>query len=451
MKYRAIKQGLRLVETPIVFVDRRVGQSKMSRAIVAEALLKVWALRFGAVAERRVGDAHTRIAAVAALADLCYGLRVVDGHPEAPHPLGRRVARARSGRRRSSEPVFVPTTDELEPGQQVIIEVVVAAAAEQGADPRRGPGLAPRPAPHARARRRDDRARGRRADQADVPPRGVRRQAHRRAAPPPPPPAGLGHGAATGSTNSSSYVDSAISEIGVGGALLTTPEPLPIDTELTLEVVPPGGAAPIAIAGRVSYHVAVGRLGAALRQPRRRRRSPAARADPPPAGVVNRPGRARPPARPAARVRGDARAARRGHATALAVPRDQRRGPRPARGHRVDRARRRRRSRSARGPTASAIACCGSRSRPAPGCTSSTCCSPQLLEGLLERLGEPRLFDEIRFKLAGRSRREPTTAPRARDGPARRPPADPDARDRRRTRARSCARSRRSTTPSSAS
>jgi len=28
-------------------VDRRVGQSKMSRAIFVEALLKVWALRFG--------------------------------------------------------------------------------------------------------------------------------------------------------------------------------------------------------------------------------------------------------------------------------------------------------------------------------------------------------------------------------------------------------------------
>ena len=46
MKYRAHKKGLRLVETPIVFVDRRVGQSKMSRAIFAEALLKVWTLRF---------------------------------------------------------------------------------------------------------------------------------------------------------------------------------------------------------------------------------------------------------------------------------------------------------------------------------------------------------------------------------------------------------------------
>ena len=47
MKHRALRRGLRLVETPIVFVDRRVGQSKMSRAIFAEALLKVWALRFG--------------------------------------------------------------------------------------------------------------------------------------------------------------------------------------------------------------------------------------------------------------------------------------------------------------------------------------------------------------------------------------------------------------------
>lgn len=46
MKYRAHKRGLRIVETPIVFEDRRVGQSKMSRAIVVEALAKVWALRF---------------------------------------------------------------------------------------------------------------------------------------------------------------------------------------------------------------------------------------------------------------------------------------------------------------------------------------------------------------------------------------------------------------------
>jgi dolichol-phosphate mannosyltransferase len=47
MKYRAIQQGFKLVETPIVFVDRQVGTSKMSRKIVAEALLSVWKLRLG--------------------------------------------------------------------------------------------------------------------------------------------------------------------------------------------------------------------------------------------------------------------------------------------------------------------------------------------------------------------------------------------------------------------
>lgn len=41
---------------------------------------------------------------------------------------------------------------------------------------------------------------------------------------------------------------------------------------------------------------------------------------------------------------------------------------------------------------------------------------PQLLRGLIERLGEPKLFDDIRFKLAGRNRRAPTKVehPRAR-------------------------------------
>jgi hypothetical protein len=38
----------------------------------------------------------------------------------------------------------------------------------------------------------------------------------------------------------------------------------------------------------------------------------------------------------------------------------------------------------------------------------------QLLAGLVSRLGEPRLFDDVRFKLAGRNRREPTTVPRPR-------------------------------------
>lgn len=45
LTYRAIRHGFRVDELPIVFVDRRVGKSKMSGAIFAEALVKVWALR----------------------------------------------------------------------------------------------------------------------------------------------------------------------------------------------------------------------------------------------------------------------------------------------------------------------------------------------------------------------------------------------------------------------
>ncbi len=38
----------------------------------------------------------------------------------------------------------------------------------------------------------------------------------------------------------------------------------------------------------------------------------------------------------------------------------------------------------------------------------------QLLKGLIERMGEPRVLDDVRFKLAGRSRREVTAVPRPR-------------------------------------
>jgi len=44
--YRAIKAGFRVVEMPIVFKDRADGTSKMSKAIVAEAIWRVPALRF---------------------------------------------------------------------------------------------------------------------------------------------------------------------------------------------------------------------------------------------------------------------------------------------------------------------------------------------------------------------------------------------------------------------
>ena len=44
--YRAISAGFRVVEVPIVFRDRTEGNSKMSKAIVAEAMWRVPAMRF---------------------------------------------------------------------------------------------------------------------------------------------------------------------------------------------------------------------------------------------------------------------------------------------------------------------------------------------------------------------------------------------------------------------
>ena len=43
--YRAIRAGFRVTEVPIVFSDRRVGESKMSSRIVLEAALRVPAMR----------------------------------------------------------------------------------------------------------------------------------------------------------------------------------------------------------------------------------------------------------------------------------------------------------------------------------------------------------------------------------------------------------------------
>jgi dolichol-phosphate mannosyltransferase len=45
MTFRALRNGSKVVEVPIRFVDRRVGQSKMSGTIFFEALTLVWSLR----------------------------------------------------------------------------------------------------------------------------------------------------------------------------------------------------------------------------------------------------------------------------------------------------------------------------------------------------------------------------------------------------------------------
>jgi dolichol-phosphate mannosyltransferase len=49
MTYRAVLHGMRVQEVPIVFVDRRAGQSKMSRKIFLEAIGVVWKLRLAGI------------------------------------------------------------------------------------------------------------------------------------------------------------------------------------------------------------------------------------------------------------------------------------------------------------------------------------------------------------------------------------------------------------------
>ena len=53
MNFRAWIKGYKLIEHPIIFIDRTVGQSKMSRSIMFEAIWMVWRLRiwriFGSV------------------------------------------------------------------------------------------------------------------------------------------------------------------------------------------------------------------------------------------------------------------------------------------------------------------------------------------------------------------------------------------------------------------
>jgi dolichol-phosphate mannosyltransferase len=47
LKYRTIKAGFSYIETPIIFVDRVKGVSKLSNSIFSEALFAPWKLKFG--------------------------------------------------------------------------------------------------------------------------------------------------------------------------------------------------------------------------------------------------------------------------------------------------------------------------------------------------------------------------------------------------------------------
>lgn len=49
MSFRAWKKGFRIKEIPIIFEDRKAGQSKMSKKIVREAIWMVWRLRWWSI------------------------------------------------------------------------------------------------------------------------------------------------------------------------------------------------------------------------------------------------------------------------------------------------------------------------------------------------------------------------------------------------------------------
>ncbi len=49
LTYRALRNGFKVEEVPIHFVDREAGKSKMSKQIFAEAVWMVWKLRFDAL------------------------------------------------------------------------------------------------------------------------------------------------------------------------------------------------------------------------------------------------------------------------------------------------------------------------------------------------------------------------------------------------------------------
>ncbi len=55
MNYRCREKGLKIVEVPIIFIDRHAGSSKMSKKIVREAVILVWKLRLGTLVRRISG------------------------------------------------------------------------------------------------------------------------------------------------------------------------------------------------------------------------------------------------------------------------------------------------------------------------------------------------------------------------------------------------------------
>jgi Tfp pilus assembly protein PilZ len=55
-------------------------------------------------------------------------------------------------------------------------------------------------------------------------------------------------------SDSVEFVESTLSEISIGGCTLATDTPIPIDSDVIVEITPPGAVSAISISGKATYH-----------------------------------------------------------------------------------------------------------------------------------------------------------------------------------------------------
>jgi dolichol-phosphate mannosyltransferase len=118
MTYRALREGFRVVEVPIVFTERERGRSKMSRGIVWEAASLVPRLRWRLRGERRVerrdrvGGAQLPQGDIGRAPEVPGGVEqvgrggrpAIPGGPEAPGLVGAAEAAGQVGERDAEVP-----------------------------------------------------------------------------------------------------------------------------------------------------------------------------------------------------------------------------------------------------------------------------------------------------------------------------------------------------------
>ncbi len=62
-------------------------------------------------------------------------------------------------------------------------------------------------------------------------------------------------------TDTADFLETLLSEISIGGAMLHTETPLPIDTDVIIELTPPGAVSALSISSQVTYHLPNGGSG----------------------------------------------------------------------------------------------------------------------------------------------------------------------------------------------